>query len=245
MAPTLTELALADPPERWAALGFALDGSACRVGAVTLRLGDGAHGAGITGWTIEGARGELGGARGERVDGRGERVDGRGEQVDGSGEHVDGRGEQVYGRGEHVDGLALRAAAGPRPPASSAHPNGALAVDHVVVGTPDHARTVAALEALGLELRLLRPGPQGRIYAFLRAGEAVIEVIGPPAPEGSGPATFWGVAFALADLDGTAAALGEQLVRPPRDAVQPGRRIATVRRAAGLSTRVAFMTPRG
>jgi hypothetical protein len=45
------------------------------------------------------------------------------------------------------------------------------------------------------------------------------------------------------DLDATAAVLGERL-GAVRDAVQPGRRIATVRREAGLGTPLAFMTPR-
>ena len=38
-------------------------------------------------------------------------------------------------------------------------------------------------------------------------------------------------------------ALGPERLRPIKDAVQPGRRIATLDRAAGLKTNVAFMTP--
>jgi hypothetical protein len=44
------------------------------------------------------------------------------------------------------------------------------------------------------------------------------------------------------DIAATAAALGH-LLGAPRDAVQPGRRIATLRREAGLGPAVAFMTP--
>jgi hypothetical protein len=43
-------------------------------------------------------------------------------------------------------------------------------------------------------------------------------------------------------LDRAAAALGERL-GDARDAVQPGRRIATLRRSAGFAVPVAFMTP--
>jgi hypothetical protein len=44
------------------------------------------------------------------------------------------------------------------------------------------------------------------------------------------------------DLDALADRLGEHL-GSIRDAVQPGRRIATLRESAGLGESVAFMTP--
>jgi len=56
------------------------------------------------------------------------------------------------------------------------------------------------------------------------------------------PSRFWGLAFGVDDLDRCAAYLGDRLGEP-RDAVQPGRRIATLRREAGLSPGIAFMTP--
>ena len=58
----------------------------------------------------------------------------------------------------------------------------------------------------------------------------------------AGPARFWGLVVTVADLDALAERLGPVL-GSARPAVQPGRRIATARRAAGLGTRVAFMTP--
>jgi hypothetical protein len=46
------------------------------------------------------------------------------------------------------------------------------------------------------------------------------------------------------DLDRAAGMLGDRL-KEPKQAVQPGRRIATLRsREAGLTTPVALMTPR-
>jgi hypothetical protein len=49
---TIDELRLADQPERWRELGFAVDGEDCLIGAVRLRLlGDGA-GRGIVGWSM-------------------------------------------------------------------------------------------------------------------------------------------------------------------------------------------------
>ena len=46
------------------------------------------------------------------------------------------------------------------------------------------------------------------------------------------------------DLDAAVASFSEGHVSEPRPAVQEGRRIATVRRDAGLGLPVALMTPR-
>jgi hypothetical protein len=125
-----------------------------------------------------------------------------------------------------------------------AHPNGAVMVDHVVVATPDLQRTVAALAAAGFDLRRTRDtelGGRPLRQAFYRAGEAVLEVVGPPEPAGHGPAAFWGVTITVADLDALAVALGDRL-GPVHDAVQPGRRIASLRSSAGIATRLAFIS---
>jgi len=129
------------------------------------------------------------------------------------------------------------------------HPNGVTRIDHIVAFTPDLDRTVAAGEALGLDLRRIRdePAPAGSPrQAFFRIGELLLEVA--QAPPGSplkpdSPAGFYGLAFLVDDIEATAASLGD-LCSDPRDAVQPGRRIATVRKEAGLGLPVAFMTPR-
>jgi hypothetical protein len=57
------------------------------------------------------------------------------------------------------------------------------------------------------------------------------------------PAHFWGLALLSEDLDRTAAAFGEHS-SGPRAAVQEGRRIATVKRSAGLCVPVALMSVR-
>ena len=152
---------------------------------------------------------------------------------------------RALGATTEVDGLACTAApARGSPPAPATHANGSLAIDHVVVATPDVGRTVGALEAIGLELRRTcdseghgRPLRQ----AFFRLGEPVLEVVGPPEPAGNGPASFFGLALTVVDLDATAALLGPSLGRI-KDAVQPGRRIATLRSAARVRTALAFMS---
>jgi Glyoxalase/Bleomycin resistance protein/Dioxygenase superfamily len=140
---------------------------------------------------------------------------------------------------------------GEEPPEDAAgpHPNGAVRVDHVVMLSPDLDRTVAELESQGFDLRRRREGPTpggSARQAFFRAGEPILEVV--QAPEGTSvardperPALLWGLAFAVQDMERTAEALGE-LLGSPRDAVQPGRRIATLRPEAGLGPAIAFMT---
>jgi hypothetical protein len=149
------------------------------------------------------------------------------------------------------DGLPFSRSSAPmRQPRTDAHPNGVVALDHLVAFSGDLERTIAALEESGFDLRRLReePTPGGAPrQAFFRLGEVILEVV--ERPPGSReerkrdmPSRFWGLAFCVEDLDGPAAHLGERLGEP-RDAVQPGRRIATLRRDAGLGCAVAFMTP--
>jgi hypothetical protein len=152
---------------------------------------------------------------------------------------------------EKLDGLSTRRSLEPpeRGPAA-AHPNGVTALDHVVAITPALERTVAALERAGLDLRRIReePTPAGAPrQAFFRLGGTILEVVQEPeevlARKGATrPAFFWGLAFVAPDLDATVAHLGDR-AGEVRDAVQPGRRIATLRRSAGLSLPVALMTP--
>lgn len=152
-----------------------------------------------------------------------------------------------------LDGLPTAASEAPPPGGALEHPNGVTAIDHVVAISSDLDRTVAALQAAGLDLRRVReePTPAGAPrQAFFRLGATILEVVQEP-PEaterhgGDRPAFFWGLAFVAPDLDRTVAFLGEDRVSEIRPAVQPGRRIATLRRAAGLSVPVALMSPRG
>ena len=156
---------------------------------------------------------------------------------------------RLAGRGPKrgILGWTLGEGAGAR--AAPPHPNGVVRVDHVVMLSPDLDRTVAELEMQGFDLRRRREGdtPGGSTrQAFFRAGEPILEVV--QAPEGTsvardpgGPARLWGLAFLVEDMDHTARELGALLGRP-RDAVQPGRQIATLRSEAGLGPAIAFMS---
>ena len=195
----LRALRLADPPERWEALGFDVSDASCDLGGV--RLQPGARGSGITGWTLSGI------AVGTR----------------------------------EIDGLETEVAGEVPPPEAATHPNGALAVDHVVVTTPDFERTATALDVAGMSLRRVVERRDGGRMGFRRLGPAILELVetkdGP-----SGPARFWGLVVVVDDLHALAGRLGEQLASI-RDAVQPGRRIATLRASAGLGEAVAFISP--
>jgi hypothetical protein len=149
-----------------------------------------------------------------------------------------------------LDGLPTSRSDQLPPPETPAHPNGVTALDHVVAISSDLDRTVAGLVAAGLDLRRVReePTPAGAPrQAFFRLGSVILEVVQEP-PEatakagGDRPAFFWGLAFVAPDLEQTVAFLGDR-VGEIRGAVQPGRRIATLRRSAGLSVPIALMTP--
>jgi catechol 2,3-dioxygenase-like lactoylglutathione lyase family enzyme len=140
-----------------------------------------------------------------------------------------------------LDGVPTRVVPPPAGVDRVRHPNGSISIDHVVLETPDLDRTVDALGAAGLELRRIRDA--GRVQqAFYRIGEAILEVVGPHEPSGDEPGRLWGLVCTVRDLDATAACLGDRLL-PVEDAVQPGRRIATVHDGAGLGVPLAFMTP--
>lgn len=213
MAVTIDELGIADEPSAWAAVGFEVEGDVCQVGDVRLRLAG--PGSGLTGWSLRG--------------------------VDTT--ELDGLPTEALPNS--ADAQATEPA-GDRP----AHPNGITGFDHVVAISPDLDRTVAALRAAGLDLRRLReaPTPAGAPrQAFFRLGPVILEVVQEP-PEaverGGGtdrPAFFWGLAFVAPDLEATVAGLGDRAgeVRP---AIQPGRRIATLRRSAGLGVPIALMS---
>ncbi len=120
----------------------------------------------------------------------------------------------------------------------------------MVAFSPALDRTVAVLQQAGLDLRRIReePTPAGAPrQAFFRLGREILEVVQIPeqmlAERGGadGPARLWGLALLADDVDAAAAAIpgaGE-----PREAVQPGRRIVTLGRGAGLAVPMALISP--
>jgi hypothetical protein len=170
-------------------------------------------------------------------------IDGVAIRLGSAGPKISGWAVAGVPSGVEVDGLRTVPAPPPADPAS--HANGTVALDHLVVMSPDPDRTVEALAVHGIEPRRQRRTDQyGPPFTqtFFRLGRPILELIGPAAPAGTEPARFYGVAFTVEDLDATAALLGDRLGRV-KDAVQPGRRIATLRREAGAGIPLAFMSP--
>jgi catechol 2,3-dioxygenase-like lactoylglutathione lyase family enzyme len=143
---------------------------------------------------------------------------------------VDGERAGIVGWELDGDPVQPQAHTGP-------HENGAHEIDHVVLMTPDLDATTDDLARQGFELKRTRDAGKGTTQAFYRfANGPILEVVGPIAAVDH--PLLWGVVFTTGDLDA--------LPWPSKDAVQPGRRIATVK-GAGLGTAVAFMssvTPR-
>ncbi|HYD10763.1 MAG TPA: VOC family protein [Acidimicrobiales bacterium] len=147
--------------------------------------------------------------------------------------------------GGDVDGVPTAVVDPGDVPEPVEHPNGATLIDHVVMATPDLDRTIAALEGAGLAVRRTRDtdtygAPMRQV--FFRAGEVIIELIGPQEKQGDGRSGFFGIAVNVRDLDGLKEQLGD-LIGTPKDAVQPGRRITTLHmKEQGLTTAIAFMS---
>jgi hypothetical protein len=139
-----------------------------------------------------------------------------------------------------IDGLPSPVPRVLYPPPFKTHPNGATGIDHIVILSSSLDRTAAALERAGVELKRTQESERGRM-GFRRLGPAVLEVVERDDLE-SDEARFWGLAVVVISLEEIAERLGDRL-GPIKDAVQPGRRIATLRADAGLSVPLAFMSP--
>lgn len=145
-----------------------------------------------------------------------------------------------------VDGVPTAVSDVPAPEPAE-HANGVLSIDHVVLVTPDMDRTTATLEALGIELRRSRDIDASQYgfparQCFFRIGEPILEVVGAAEAGGDGPAGFFGLAYTVADIDALPGLYGTSLGNV-KDAVQEGRRIATLRhKEHDMSVATAFMS---
>ena len=144
-----------------------------------------------------------------------------------------------------IEGLPTEWVDGPAEATVLPHANHVASIDHVVILSPDVDRTIETFGHIGLDPRRERltntyGAPMRQV--FFRAGEVILELIGGKEPSGDGGLRVFGLAFTSTDLDVTASVLGERL-HPAKDAVQPGRRIATLDRGAGSTLAIAIMSP--
>lgn len=154
----------------------------------------------------------------------------------------------VEGGTPEVAGLPAGTNPGPAGVPGTAHPNGITSIDHVVVTTGDVERTAAELDAAGIDARGERSttsygAPMRQLFFWL--GDVILELVGPAVgePTRDDPAALFGLALVSSDIDLTVEHLGE-LASAPKDAVQPGRRIAGIRAdRVGVSIPLAVMSP--
>ncbi|MFM8713267.1 MAG: hypothetical protein ACKOE7_07885 [Actinomycetota bacterium] len=125
-------------------------------------------------------------------------------------------------------------------------------VDHVVVATDDVRATCAEIALRsGAALKRVKEGERG-VQGFHRFGSVILEVVerrlvDPSSRQAdhdhhAAHATYWGFVVTVADLDAAIAHLGPDVIGAAKPAVQPGRRIATVRSGAGLGVPLALMS---
>ena len=222
----ITEIVIADDGAAWRSAGFTVDDTShAQIGTVRFHfVGRAAPSkGGIVAWSVDGIS--------------------PADDLDGLATTVVDDASRAVPRGNRYTDVAHAARV-------HTHQNSVTIVDHVVVATPDVDRTIGQFVSVGMEPRRERVGgteahPMRQV--FLRAGEVIIEVVGPPAAPNDArirarPAAFFGLAFSCADLDECAAQLGDG-VGTIRDATQPGRRIATLRHHQyGISVPTVLMT---
>jgi hypothetical protein len=143
---------------------------------------------------------------------------------------------------DEIDGLPTTVVDAP-PPVIAQHANTAVELDHVVVLTGSLERTCGAIaDATGAPLKRVRElGDIRQGFHRIGRGGVIVEVV-ERREVGDDPAWFWGVVINVSDLDAAIDLAGPALVGPAKDAVQSGRRIATVRGEAGLGLPVAMMS---
>ncbi len=221
MTITVGEFDVADPTDAWTRAGFSVESggdsaAVCRIGGVGIRLVGRDRGTGIVGWSLGGL------------------------PPDSPLNDLDGIPTTRSRPGGDI---------GPRSGAvtetSATHPNGVIAIDHVVLLSPDLGRTVESLAAVGADPRRERDdelGGQPIRQIFFRFGELIVEVVGSPETATEGPSVLWGITYVVADIDATASFFGDRATSV-KDAVQPGRRITTLRHhELGISVRSAMIS---
>ncbi len=219
--PSLLTLHVADDPDLWAQLGFNVSAGRVRIASTDIVLSAPTDGqpCGIVAWTLDLADAPTA-----------------------------------------IDGLATRSKTDAHLPLDiplPTHPNGTTGIDHLVVSTPDLERTVAVLEGLGMTCLRRRDGTaygsqkMRQAFFWLEDAEVVppdrvqLEVVGPAEPDPyktDQPAVFFGLALVSTDLDATCNFYGD-LMKPPTNAVQPGRQITVLSSRSGCKVALAFMSP--
>ena len=143
-------------------------------------------------------------------------------------------------------GVATYTVSSEEPVEGAVHANSAVRVFYVVLFGPSWAEADAAMRAFGChggEPARMGSDERSMLRSLAPAGGPEIEVIGPPEHVPHRRWQLWGTIIEVADIDTTAAVLGDRL-RAVKPAMQPGRRIATLDSSAGSSVAMAFISGR-
>ncbi len=209
----IAELALRADPAPWSRIGLVIDGSHATIGGVRLRFEPGVRASNRPPGELEAAITRWGLA----------------------GLPAD------TPTPESIDGLVTYAVAPTTSGVLIPGDSGIVGFDHLVVMTSSLERTCQAITAAtGEALRRVREAGEVR-QGFHRLGEVIVEVVESAAVT-EPLASFWGFVWNVADIHEVCAELGPELIGLPRPAVQPGRFIASFRRAAGLGLPIAIMS---
>ncbi|MEI8391636.1 MAG: hypothetical protein WCG40_03970 [Actinomycetes bacterium] len=143
-----------------------------------------------------------------------------------------------------MDGVPTKVVDAPHPKPEWENSLEVLSIDHIVITTGSLDRTCGEIaESMHLPLKRIREAGHGMRQGFHRAGPIILEILERPDLARETSAAIWGLVFVVADLDATVSWLGPDAVSEPRPAVQPGRRIASVKKEVGLGLPVALMSP--
>lgn len=128
-------------------------------------------------------------------------------------------------------------------PVFAEHALGAVDLDHVVVFTGQMDVVSDAIEAAtGCERKRVRElGAIRQGFHRIGRGGLIVEVV-EHADSDDRFGTFWGLVINVEDLDAACSLLGPERIGSPKDAVQPGRRIATISKDVGLGVPIALMS---
>ena len=111
---------------------------------------------------------------------------------------------------------------------------------------PEFALGKTALIGAGVQVedgRIFGSPQKGMLRSAPKMGDIELELIGPESEDRSRNWDLWGLVIAVDDIDARSELLGG-LLGQVKPAVQPHRRIATLKKEAELGVAIAFLGPK-
>jgi hypothetical protein len=214
---TIAEIVLADEPQHWEALGFAVRGNAMSLGDVRVVLAGSDAGQGMLGWSLRGIADTA----------------------------LDGLPTTIFQPSPRAPDLLAEEPPSTHPNGVKAIDHVVAMSPDLDRGI--ETLEAAGLDLRRIRERPTPAGAPRQAFfrlggVILELVQEPWEVVEARPSGRGGPARFWGLALLTEDIEHTVSAFGGHCgeIRP---AVQYGRWIATVKRSAGLVVPVALMSP--